>query len=64
MQFPSIPLLAQGDWDEWQKKSLNESGFLEELQRSQSEDHAGIFGSDVEESINALLDVSHPTDVD
>jgi hypothetical protein len=37
---------------------------LKELQRSQSEDHAGIFGSDVEESIDALLHVSHPTDVD
>ncbi len=64
MQFPSIPLLAQGDWDEWQKKSLNESGFLEELQRSQSEDHAGIFRPYIEESIDSLLNVSHPTDVD
>lgn len=33
MQFPSNPLLAQGDWDEWQKKSLNESGFLGRITR-------------------------------
>lgn len=45
------------------KKAWTNQAFLKELQGSQSEDHAGIFGSYVEESIDALLDVSHPTDV-
>ncbi len=46
------------------KKAWTNQAFWEELQGSQSEDHARIFGSYVEESINAFLDVSHPTDVD